>query len=92
MQYFATHAGKAILAVTGAALILAVPIVLPWVVAVLLLQVGVRHLKLAFREVDRDLSLRADDTPNGTPLPEAHNGQRVLAGAGRDLVRTRPQV
>ena len=88
MQYFATHAGKAVLAITGAAIVLAVPIALPWVAAVILLQYGVRQLKLAFREADRDV-LTARVQGNGISLPEAHDGQRVLDGAGRDLVRAR---
>ena len=33
MNYFATHAGKGVLFIAGAALVLAVPIALPWITA-----------------------------------------------------------
>jgi hypothetical protein len=92
MRYFSTHAGKGVLAITGAAIVLAVPIALPWVVAVVLLQYGVRQIILAFKEVDRDVSLHAYMPEGGTSLPETHDGQRVLDGAGRDLVLARSQV
>jgi hypothetical protein len=89
MSYFNTHAGRAVLAITGAALILAVPVTLPWIVAVVILQYGVKQLRLAFREMDYDI-LTAQDSD--TPLSVPADGQRGIDGRSRDLVVTRSSL
>jgi hypothetical protein len=54
IEFFDSHAGKAVVGVSAAVFLLAWPPALPWIAAVALLQFGVRHLVLAFKEVERD--------------------------------------
>jgi hypothetical protein len=89
VRYFNTNAGKAVLCVTLAAFLLAVPIALPWIAAAALLQSAAKYLKLAFREYDHELSIHASVKDGGETLPDANHGERVLTGSGHDLVRTR---
>jgi hypothetical protein len=86
-----THSGRAVLYIAGAAFLLAWPPALPWIAAVTLVQLGVRHLILAFKEADRDRPARAD-LIDGRPLPAPGDGERGLADAGRRPIHTRSQV
>ena len=90
MNYFDSHAGKAVLFIVGAAFLLAAPIALPWIAAVALLQVGVKHLTLAFKEADRDVSARAGVPAGGPSLPAPVDGERGLAGNVHSVTRNRP--
>ena len=49
-RFFESHAGKAVVGVSAAVFLLAWPPALPWIAAAALLQFGVRHLALAFKE------------------------------------------
>jgi hypothetical protein len=90
VRYFATHAGKSVLFISGAAFLLAWPPALPWIAAVVMLQLGVRHIILAFKEADRDVSLHAT-VPTGCPsLPAPGDGERGLVGNFGGAIRTRP--
>ena len=66
----------------AAVFLLAWPPALPWIAAAALLQFGVRHLALAFKEVDRDeTSAHAHRThaAGGVPsLPSPDDGERRL--------------
>jgi hypothetical protein len=90
MNYFATHAGKGVLFIAGAALVLAVPIALPWITAVALLQMGVNHLSLAFQETHHDHSDRPCVVADSPALPPPADGERGIAGAGHAALRARP--
>jgi hypothetical protein len=89
MTFFRTNAGKAIVCVTLSALLFAWPPALPWVVAVALLQQGVKHLVLAFREAGRDLSAHATVVHD---LPALHHVERELVVTGGDAFPARSQV
>lgn len=92
MLYFATHAGKSVLFIGGAAFLLAWPPALPWIAAVAMLQLGVKHLTLAFKEADRDVSARPCVSTDGPSLPAPLDGERRLAGSGSSPICTRSQV
>src|SRR5262249_2829901 len=87
--FFNTHAGKSVLFIIGAVIVLAVPLILPWVAAIVLLQMGVKHITLAFRELDHDVPSHAGIAANGPSLPPPGDGERVLTVPGRSLVRYR---
>lgn len=89
MTFFITHSGKAIVCVALSALLFAWPPALPWVVAVTLLQQGVKHLVLAFRETERDLSAHATVVHD---LPSLHHVERELVVTGDGAVPARSQV
>lgn len=89
MSYFTTHAGKSVLFIGGAAFLLAWPPALPWVTAVIMLQLGVRHIILAFREVDRVVSAHASVPSHGPALPAPGDGERELVVTGGRAIRTR---
>jgi hypothetical protein len=87
MRYFNTHAGKSVLLIGGAALLLAWPAALPWVAAVIMLQSGAREIRLAFREVDRDVRIDSVSSPS---LPSPDHGERGIANLRSTAIRTRP--
>jgi hypothetical protein len=91
--FFDSHAGKAVAGVGAAVFLLAWPPALPWIAAVALLQFGVRHLALAFKEVDRDeTSAHAYRTHavGGIPsLPAPDDGERRLPGTRGSAVPAR---
>jgi hypothetical protein len=90
VRYFASHAGQGVMFIVGAALLLAVPVSLPWVVAVMMLQVGVRHLTLAFKELDHDVLTRPDVMAISPSLPSPGDGERGIAGVRSRAIHTRP--
>jgi hypothetical protein len=90
MRYFASHAGQGMLFIAGAVILLAAPLTLPWVAAVVMLQVGVRHLTLAFKELDHDIRSRPDFMAGSPSLPPPSDGERELAGVRNGAIRTRP--
>ena len=90
MRYFASHAGQGVLFIVAAALLLAAPLTLPWVAAVVMLQVGVRHLTLAFKQLDHDVRSRPDCMAGSPSLPSPGDGERELAGVRSGVIRTRP--
>jgi hypothetical protein len=89
MTFFNSHAGKSVVFIAGAAMLLAWPPSLPWIAAVALLQLGVKHIGLAFKEADRDISIRATAEASGHPLLAEGDSNRRLVVAGGDLVRAR---
>lgn len=89
MKYFTTHAGKGVLCIAGSALLLAVPIALPWVAAVILLQAGIRHLRSAFQEIDRDVPDFSDAAIRSAALGPTDHSQRGIGSPSTDIVRTR---
>ena len=90
MRYFASHAGQGVLFIVGAVILLAAPLTLPWVAAVVMLQAGVRHFVLAFRELDHDVRSRPDFMAGSPSLPSPSDGERELAGIRYGAIRTRP--
>ncbi len=89
MRYFATHAGKGVLFIGAAAFLLAWPPALPWIAAVALLQLGVKHLTLAFKESDSDLSVHARVAADSPALPPPTDSERGIASVRNNSVRTR---
>ena len=89
MRYFATHAGKGVLFIGAAAFLLAWPPALPWIAAVALLQLGVKHLTLAFKESDSDLFVHARVAAGSPALPPPTDGERGIASVRNDSIRTR---
>ena len=85
--FFQSHAGNGLVGISAAALLLAWPPALPWIAAAALLQFGVRHLVLAFNEVERETQ-----APTGFPALDAPDCQRRTLGARHNAVPARSQV
>jgi hypothetical protein len=85
-DFFQSHAGKAVIGVFGAVFLLAWPPALPWIAAVALLQFGVRHIVLAFKEVERE---EQNHIAAGAPSLPAPDGERRIAGARHSAVPAR---
>ena len=64
MRYFSTHAGRGVLGVSLAALLLAWPPACSWIVAVYLLLWAADHLRISFREIEH-----VDDIRGGMGVP-----------------------
>jgi hypothetical protein len=91
IDFFHSHAGKGLAGVVAAVFLLAWPPALPWVAAVVFLQFGVRHLVLAFREVDREAKADTCITAGAPSLP-APDSKRRVALARRGAVPARPSL
>jgi hypothetical protein len=91
MTFIHTHACKAVVGVAGAVFLLAWPPALPWIAAVALLQWGVRHLVLAFREAERDEQNQAGIMAGAPALDAPDNQRGVIVPRNRDF-SVRPQV
>lgn len=92
MTFFNSHAGKSVVFIAGAAMLLAWPPSLPWIAAVALLQLGVKHMSLAFKEADRDISIRATAEASGHPVLAEGDSHQALDRDQRDLIRARPPL
>jgi hypothetical protein len=75
VPFFHSHAGKAVVGVFGAVFLIFWPPALPWVAAVALLQFGVRHLILAFKEAEREEQAHTHIAA-GAPSLAAPDGER----------------
>jgi hypothetical protein len=87
-EFFHSHVGKAVVGVVAAVFLLACPIALPWIAAAMLLEFGVRHLILAFKELDCEAQIHAHDASDGTSLA-APDVERGIVVARRDVVPAR---
>ncbi len=72
-----THAGKSVVFIAAAGVLLIWPPALPWIAAVALLQHGVRHLSLSFKEVQREELANARIRSGDSPL-DAPDGERGI--------------
>jgi hypothetical protein len=91
INFIFSHAGKGVVGVAGAAFLLAWPPALPWVAACFLLQFGVRHLALAFREAERETKDHTGITA-GAPALDAPDGERGIAPVRNGAAPARSQV
>ncbi len=89
MLFFNSHAGKAVGFIAAATLLLAWPPALPWLTAVALLQLGVKHFALAFREIEHDVPVHPSLPVDDLALPAPGDAERSLAVAGSGAVSTR---
>jgi hypothetical protein len=87
IDFFQSHAGKAVVGVVGSVFLIAWPPAFPWIAAVALLQFGVRHLVLAFRELDRETQAHVD-----APALNAPNRERSIVVPRHGVVPTRPSL
>jgi hypothetical protein len=88
LDFFHSHAGKAVIGVVGAVFLIAWPPALPWLAAAALLQFGVRHLVLAFKEMEVETQTHTGIAA-GTPSLPAPDGERRIASARNGAVPAR---
>jgi hypothetical protein len=91
IDFMNSHAGKGLFGITGAALLLAWPPALPWVAAIVLLQWGVRHLALAFKEIEHAEQNQPGITAGAPALP-AQDSQRGALVPRRSAVPARSSL
>jgi hypothetical protein len=90
-DFLQCHAGKSVVFIAAGAFLLAWPPALPWIAAAGLLHLGVRHLVLAFREVERE-AFADSRIATGTPSFSAPDSERRLVVARNSAVPARSQV
>jgi hypothetical protein len=87
-EFFQSHAGKAVVGVCLAGLLIVWPPSVSWIAAAALLQFGVRHLMLAFKEVERDEQTYEHIT-SGAPAIDPPHCERRIAPTRRGAVPAR---
>jgi hypothetical protein len=90
IDFIHSHAGKGLAGVVAAVFLIIWPPSVSWIAAVVLLQWGVRHIVLAFREAERDEQNQAGIMA-GVPSLDAPNRERGIAVPRHGAVPARSQ-
>lgn len=91
IDFFQSHAGKGLVGVCVAGLLIIWPPALPWIAAVAVLQWSARHFIMAFREAERDEQAKAGITAGASSLGSP-DGERRISRARHGAVPARSQV
>jgi hypothetical protein len=91
VDFFHSHAGKSVAGVCLAGLLIVWPPSVSWIAAVALLQFGVRHLILAFREMERDEQAHTHGAAD-IPSLAAPDSERSIVVARHGAVPARSQM